>query len=144
MKISSSKFQMWSLLALLLVLVVAAGCQTTPDTVAFKVAKGTQLTVEEALGVWDLYIEQKAATGNPVRLADEKLVKNAFEKYQKAALVMADAGRAWTQARNLPAVPGGNSPDSAKALFDLSVRNLDESKADLFGLLETLGIKTTK
>lgn len=117
------------------------GCQSTPDTVAFKTLTATQITAEQALGFWDVYIQEKAGTGNPVRLADEMRVKSAYERYQKAMLVMADAGRKWTQARTLPAVAGGDNPETLRALFTLAIKDADQCKADMLALLETFGVR---
>lgn len=141
MRRNSTRSYRWAIrLAGIFLLAVLTGCQTAPDTAAFKTLTATQMTVEQALGLWDTYLVARSAQNNPVPIATELRVKRAYEQYQKAALVLADAGRAWTNARGLPTVPGGNSEASTKALYELALEHWARSKADLFALLESLGV----
>lgn len=113
------------------------GCASTPDTVAYKTLATTQLTVEQGLGFWNSFIVAKRNSGTPVSVDTELRVKAAYERYQKAALVMVDAGKAWTDARS------STNSASAASLYDLAVTAAQNSKSDLFNLLSSLGVNLT-
>lgn len=127
---------MKTILALIAALsIVLTGCKTTPDTTAYKISLATQIGAEEALRLWDVYLQTQQAAGKPVSASDELRVKSAFAHYQNAALLVVDAGRAYTRARSL-----GNDATAAQ-LYQSALDSALRAKIDLFNVLQSLGLK---
>ena len=131
------KLIMKKLIALIIGLTAVGltGCKTTPDTTAYKISLATQIGAEESLRLWDVYLQTQQAAGKPVSAADELKVKNAFTHYQNAALLVVDAGRAYTRARSL-----GNDATAAQ-LYQIALDSAMKAKIDLFNVLQSLGLK---
>lgn len=111
------------------------GCKTTPDTAAYKAASATHLGAEEALRLWDVYLQTQRQAGHPVSLEDELRVKKSYDHYRTASYLVIDAGRAYTRARAL-----GNDATAAD-LYQSALKSAAEAKTDLFNLLQSLGLK---
>lgn len=111
------------------------GCKTTPDTAAYKAASATQLGAEEALRLWDVYLQTQRTANHPVSLDDELRVKKAYDRYRTASYLVIDAGRAYTRARSL-----GNDATAAD-LYQSALKSAAEANTDLFNLLQSLGLK---
>jgi len=103
------------------------GCFTTPDRVAYTVGTGTTVTVEEALTLWDGYVQQR----HPGPAVEQK-VKAAFEKYQLADVALLKAGKAM--------LADPTSAD-AQSAWQLGEAALAAAANDLYGLLKSSGLK---
>ena len=114
---------------LLLTAVVPAGCQSTPNRVAYDTVASTTTDVNAAVqGWWDY----KAQFPNRVSAAADARVRNAYERYQAAMKIVLDAYTAaggWPTGTNTNAFPGL----LANALADAAT-----GEADLLQLISTL------
>lgn len=105
------------------------GCHTPPQTVAYRAASGTTLSVETAIRTYNVFAAQGKTT-----VAQNQQVKAAYEKYQAALLVVCDAGAIYA------ATSGTNAPAVSLAL-QVAVQNSAASFADLVNLIQSFGVK---
>jgi hypothetical protein len=108
---------------------VVTGCKTAPQTVAYRAANGTTLTVETAIRTYNVFAAQGKTT-----VAQNQQVKAAYEKYQAAMLVVCDAGAIYA------ATSGTNAPAASLAL-QVAVQNSTASIADVVNLIQSFGVK---
>lgn len=106
------------LLALMVAtLAFSPGCMSSPQRIAYNVEAGTEITVDQAMQLWDAYVAEFK-----VSAADEIAVKNDFEKYQAAALLAVDV-------------------TGTAAQRSLATQTAANALGDLVNLLRSLGVK---
>jgi hypothetical protein len=123
-------FRLVPLFLLLSVLAIgtgAGGCKSAPQT-AYVVGQTTTITVESAMGLWAAYVAQKHPSA-----ATEQRVKTAYEQYQRADILLLQAGRAMlaTQTPGTAALTNWQQAEAALAA----------SAGQIYSLLTELGIK---
>lgn len=127
------------------------GCASANKT-AFKVTTGTQVTVEHAIKVWDDWIGSERVKIRSMPAADQAkaiqslqakslIVKDAYEKYQAAAAVVASAGAAYTRAVELDQGKPASAP--LQTALNEAIAVASGTFADLLTLLERFGVKLT-
>ncbi len=114
-----------------LVLATTEGCKTANRS-AYVVTGSVVVTVDAAMKAWGDYVH-----ANHPPLSQEVAVKNAFEKYQAAALVVTSAGAA--HARIL-ATQGADQTTTLSAL-NAALAIASASLADLITLVQQFGVK---
>lgn len=102
------------------------GCGTAPERITYQTASVTEITIDNAMTAWGHYVAQFHPPAS-----EERAVKDAFEKYQAAALVVADAGKALAE---------GTGSQSA---LDVAIQNASASLGDLINLIQKFGVKIT-
>ena len=111
----------------------ASGCAlfkgNTPAKNAVNISDSARITVEAALGMWDSYI---VAHHPPIK--QQIAVKQAWQKYQAAQLVVLDAALILKEAQ-------GANTISAQAALNSAIANAGNELADLFNLLRNFGVK---
>lgn len=118
-------------------LLVLPGCGlfkgNTPAKNAVNVSESARITVEAALGMWDSYIVQHHP---PIK--QQIAVKQAWQKYQAAQLVVLDAALILKQSETTP-----DTVDKTLAQRALSaaIAEAGQNMADLFNLLRNFGVK---
>lgn len=108
-----------------LLLVPAAtltGCAGSPKP--FQAVSVTVITVDSAMTAWGKYVAQYKPSE-----ADEMKVKAAHEKYQASMIVVADAGKAYSE---------GTGPQGS---LDIAIANSAVALGDLIALLQKLGVQ---
>lgn len=109
---------MKTIVVLLSVLALLTGCANWKQA-GYKGTGTVVITVEAAMKAWAGYVA--AGQAKPEQ---EVKVKAAYEKYQKAALVVIDAGQAATKTGN-------------RGAFDVAVSVAAATQADLVGLVQS-------
>lgn len=107
------------------------GCtNTSPNAVAYRAYGTTHVTVKTAMSLWDAYL-----ASNKVDAATELKVKSAYEKWQSAMALVADAGAVYSAA-----VHDGNATilQSTLAAFEQAVSNGEQLKQDLFAVISAI------
>lgn len=107
------------------------GCKSSPATTAVRVSDASRVTVEAALGAWDAYIVQ-----NHPPLDQQLAVKDAWEKYQAAQLVVLDAALVLRTAQEEQ-----TDTTTAKSLLTAAIAEGGQSLADLMALIRKFGVK---
>jgi len=119
--------------ALLDVALVLPGCSSA-NRVAYEATATTHVTVQEAMKGWNLWVGQGKAT-----VAQEQAVKNAFQRWQKAMLVVCDAGALEAAAAQTNMGTGGTA--GFGAALQQAVANAAREQADLVALIGSFGVK---
>jgi hypothetical protein len=112
--------------------ILEIGCRTAPQT-AYAMAGVATVTVEEGLGLWNIYVGAKHPG-----VAAELKVKAAYQNYQSADIALLKAGRAMLEANNSQ---DPNSLSTAKADWQRAEAALTAAAADVYTLLKKLGVK---
>lgn len=120
---TSKKIALLALSGLLAINLLVPACSTTAETRTYQTAKATAVTVESAMRAWGNYV---AAFHPPA--SEETKVKMAYDRYRAAMLLVADAGKAYSE--------GVASGDSLNA----AVQGVTASINDLVNLIESFGI----
>ena len=123
-------------LTLLTAVPVFTGCSTANKN-TYKATATAQITVDAAMTAWGDWVAHQKALGTPVPLSQEATVKSAYGKYQAAAVVVADAGAAYTRAAAAkdPAAP------AAMTALNTALSMAAASLADLTSLIQQFGVK---
>lgn len=106
-----------------------SGCQTTPQRATYQAAVSTTITVETALRAYNVFAKQGKTT-----IEQNRKVKDAFEKYQAAMVLVCDAGAIYA------ASAGTNSPAASLALQQ-AIANANQTMNDFYALLRAFGVK---
>lgn len=112
----------------------APGCSTA-NTVAYKTTITSQVTVETAMTIWGDYVRSKDGTGTPVSMDQRAKVKALYDRYQAAAVVVADAGIGYTQ------VAGTTNATGAQAILNTAIAIAGASLTDLVNAIRAFGAK---
>jgi len=110
------------------------GCASA-NKVAYKTTAATQVTVDAAMTGWGDYIKHQDAAGTPVSMNQRAQVKAAYEKYQAAMGVVADAGVSYNQAAGTTNLIG------AQAILNTAVQMASACLSDLVDLIRSFGVK---
>jgi hypothetical protein len=106
------------------------GCASANKT-AYQAATVTQVTVQTALGAWNVYVGSGKAT-----VAQEIKVRAAFNEWQKAMLAVCDAGAVWAAAAQTNAA-GATGLQTA---YQTALTNLTTIEADFTSLIKSFGV----
>lgn len=126
--------QILAVLTLSTVLFISAGCSTTQQETAYKATSAAVTSVDTLMKAWGNFVKDQAAAGTPVPDATRAKVRDAYNKYYSAALLVIDAETAL--ASSTATNSAGGSPD----LSSLSA-TASQALSDLVSLLQTLGVK---
>jgi len=109
----------------------SAGCSSTPQTIAYRAAGTTVITVDKAMNAWADYV-----TVYHPPAAIELEVKGAFDKYRAAMLIMIDAAQVYV------ALAGSGSSNAPAAQADVAAASAAAAAAfaDLLNLLRSFGV----
>jgi hypothetical protein len=107
-----------------------SGCHYTPQKIAFTAATTSAVSVETGVRVYNEFAKAGKTT-----FAQNRAVKQAYEKYQAALAVCADAGAAYA------ATASGDGSHAAAAALQEAALHLGTTVTDLMNLLKTLGVK---
>jgi hypothetical protein len=120
------------LVALSAALMLAPGCQCTPQRAAYNTVAGVEVSVDVAMQAWGDYVSQFQPSAS-----QEAAVKAAFEKYQAIEQVAIDAAQfyATLAARSDPGTA------AAQAQKDAAMAQAAASLGDLVNLLRSFGVK---
>lgn len=113
-----------------------SGCAGGPNRVAYQAAATSRLTVQEAMGLFNVWVGQQTAKGADTKPTELK-VKAAFEKWKAAELAVLDAGKL----NAIAAQTNATGQTGVAALFENAIANAAQYKADLFSLLTEIGVK---
>ena len=105
-----------------LALTFNTGCGTAPKR-TYQTVSTAVITVDAAMDAWGHYVSQFHPP-----LADEQKVKDAFDKYRVAAIVVVDAGKAYAS--------GSGSTKDLNAALAVAAASL----GDLVNLIQAFGI----
>ena len=111
-------------------LVACSGCKTSQQTVAFKVAKTVEISADTAMSAWGDYVGKF----HPSASVEQK-VSDAFTKYQKAMITIADAGEQWT------AKIGTIEEPTSQQVYNAAIAAGSAALADLVDLVRSFGVK---
>lgn len=131
------KIKAWFTCALILPLfVLAAGlvlpaCSSVNKT-TYSASATTALTVDAAMSAWGRYV-----AANHPGVAAETKVKNAFEHYKAAVVVLADAASGYLKSKDA----SGNATPQAQKEFNAAVAGASAALGDLVALLQSYGVK---
>lgn len=109
-------------IALLTAAPLLPGCGTAPQR-AYQTVATTEITVSAAMTAWGNYVKQFHPPAS-----EELKVKAAYEKYQAAMIVVADAGKAVAEGTG------------SQARLDIVVQTAAASLKDLVNLIQAFGI----
>jgi hypothetical protein len=117
-----------------LVAVTGAGCNSVNQS-GYRAVGAAHVTVHAAMSAWNEYVKLKHPPAS-----QELAVKAAFEKWQRAMLVVCDAGKA--QAQAIAAAAQTNGVISIVSNFlQQAVADAAQDQADLVGLIQSFGVK---
>ena len=116
-------------------LVLSSGCASANKT-AYKATGVAVITVDAAMSAWGSYVKQ-----NHPPASQEQAVKDAFEKYQAAASLVATAGAAHAKVLADRANGGTGDATGAMANLNAAIAIATSSLSDLINLLQTFGVK---
>lgn len=97
------------------------GCSSVQKA-TYTTVGATQVTVQTALGAWNVWVGQGKAT-----VAQEQAVKAAFQKWQVAALAVCDLGK-------VTATP------TTDAVYQAAIANAAQIQTDFINLLKSFGL----
>lgn len=100
------------------------GCGTTAAQRSYHVANTTEFTVSAAMTAWGNYVAQFHPPAK-----EELRVKNAYDQYHAAMLVVADAGKAFAEGTG------------SQGNLDLAISTAAASLTDLVNLIQTFGVQ---
>jgi hypothetical protein len=112
------------------------GCAGTPQRVAYQGLTTSRITVETALGLYNVWLGDQKAKGTPVSLSSQAAVKAAFDKWKAAQLIALQAGRLATVSTSTNAA----GDTGLVAAFDDAVNNLSVLRIEFLSLLSQLGV----
>lgn len=111
------------------------GCKGTPNRVAYQSITVTRLSVSTAMGLFNVWVKDQTAKGVDTKPTEQK-VKDAWEKWHAANLVVLDIGRANAVATSTNA----SGATGVSAAIEDAVANATQYKTDLFNLLTQIGV----
>lgn len=117
-------------LAILIPSLFLFGCNTTPQTAAYRAAGITQVSVETAMREFN-----QAAKAGLTTPKQNAMVKTDYIRYQNAFATMCDAGAAYSAS--------GGTNQSLAASFQYAAANSTQTLGDLFTLIQSFGITLT-
>lgn len=109
--------------------VIAVGCKSTPQQVAYQAAGTTSVTVETAIAGYDILAKNGKTT-----VQQNLQVAAAFDKYQKAFSVLCDAGAIY-------AATSSTNSAAAGAALQQAASNSAAELTDLVNLVQSFGVK---
>jgi len=107
-------------------------CASTPQKIAYRATGTAIVSVDAAMNLWGAYV---AANHPPVN--QELAVKNAYEKYQAAMVVVSDAGAAYAAT----SVTNATAAQQAMLALQQATSTASQDLGDLESLLTQLGVK---
>jgi hypothetical protein len=104
--------------------------------VAFQAATVSRITVEESLGLFNIWVKSQKAQG--INTAPTELkVKAAFQTWKASQLALIDAGKL----NSIAISTNASGQTGLPALIDTLTSQSSQYKADLLNLLVTIGVK---
>jgi hypothetical protein len=107
------------------------GCKN-PQATTYQTVATTKVSVETVMHLWGAYV----ASGNAT-VAQEIQVRDAYQKYQAAMLVVCDAGAIYSASSLTNAV----GATGLSAALQQAILNATNSIADLENLVTSFGVK---
>jgi hypothetical protein len=110
-----------------------SSCKGGPDVTAYKISKGSRVTVEAAMGAWNDYVKQFHP---PV--SEELRVQAAFDKYRTSQVMLLDAAIAYKTSQVATNAAGQLE---ASRVLQAATQAAAAAKGDLIALLESFNVK---
>ena len=111
---------------------VFVACRSTPQQTVYRSIAVTQVSVDTIMKGWGTYVASGRAT-----VAQEQVVKDAYEKYQHAFAAACDAGAAYAAS----SVTNSTGATGYKAALDYAIENANRALTDLQALVTSFGVK---